>query len=363
MPVPCDTARLTVDLSALAANHHALAKAARGAEVAPVVKADGYGLGAAQVAARLWEEGARSFFSARVASAARLRAALGEDRPATIYVLDGCPDGAAPTLEAARLTPVLNSLAQAEAWSAHASGAGLLPAALHVDTGMNRLGVRPEEAEALAASPDRLSRLRLDLVMSHLACGSDPSRPENARQRDRFREAARLFPDARRSLAASGGIYNGEDFLFDLVRPGVSLYGGGPFERPHPDVRAVATLEADVLQVRAVAPGETVGYGGRWTAERPTRIAVLGIGYADGVLRSTSPGGRAWFEGRLLPLVGRVSMDLIAVDLQDAEARPGDRMQLFGPDRNVDEAAEAAGTLAYELLTRVGVRVGRTYVN
>jgi len=356
--------RLIVDLDALAANHALLRNEARGAEVAPVVKADGYGLGAAEVARRLWAEGARTFFTARIAGGEALRRELGSDRPAVIYVLDGCPDGAAPRLEAASLTPVLNSVAQVEAWRAQASGGARLKAAIHIDTGMNRLGLRVEEAEALALSPDRLAGIEVSLVMSHLACGPDPAHPMNSVQRDRFREARRLFPDAPASLAASSGTFLGEDYLFDLVRPGVTLYGGGPRERPDPRVKAVATLEADVLQIRTVPPGESVGYGATWTAERPTRVAILAAGYADGVLRAnSSPNGQASVGGERRPVLGRVSMDLIAVDVTDVAAALGDPVQLFGPELPVDEAAAAAGTLAYELLTRVGSRVPRAYAS
>jgi alanine racemase len=364
MPSPKASARLTVDLDALAANHRLLAREARGAEVAPVVKADGYGMGAAKAACRLWAEGARTFFTARPGGGEALRQALGPDRPATIYVLDGCADGWAERLHAADLVPVLNSLAQIEAWRAFAAGRGALRAALHVDTGMNRLGIRPEEAEALVGARDRLDGLTVDLVMSHLACAADPEHPMNARQAGRFREVARLFPNARASLANSAGIFLGEDFLFDLVRPGIALYGGGPREKPDPRIAAVGTVEAEIVQVRSVPPGETVGYGATWTAERPTRVAILAAGYADGVLRAcSSPHGKVWFDGALRPIVGRVSMDLIAVDVTGSDqARPGEWVELFGPNLPVDDAAEAAGTLAYELLTRLGPRLDRIYL-
>ncbi|MBC6983002.1 alanine racemase [Caulobacter sp. 17J80-11] len=363
MPYAPATARLTVDLDALAANYRLLVGQSGRAEVAPVVKADGYGMGAAPVARRLWAEGARTFFTARVAGGEHLREFLGPDRPATIYVLDGCPDAQAARLHAADLIPVLSSVAQAAAWQAYSRGIGVLPAALHVDTGMNRLGVRPEELEAMALSPDRLAGLDVRMVMSHLACGGEPGNPMNRRQRDRFAEAAALFPNARASLANSGGSFLGDDYLFDLTRPGVTLYGGGPEERFDPRVKAVATLEAEILQVRAVPPGETVGYGGGWAATRPTRAATVGIGYADGVLRANSPNGSVWFAGAERPLLGRVSMDLMTVDVTGCDdARPGERVELFGAQLPVDTAAARAGTIAYELLTRIGPRVERRYL-
>lgn len=353
-----DTTRLTVDLDALTANLKLIRAHAPDAEVAPAVKADAYGLGAARVAARLRDEGATAFFVARVGEGERLRSALGPEP--VIWVLDGCPPGQAARLQAADLRPVLNSPAQVETWRARATGSSL-PCALHVDTGMNRLGMRPEEAEALALSPDRLRGLSVELVMSHLACADEPDRPENAGQLEAFRAVADRFPDARRSLAASAGVFMGDAYRFDVVRPGITLYGGGPRGVPDSRVAPVATLEAEILQVRTVPPGESVGYGGTWRAERPTRLAILGIGYADGVQRSSQPRGAVALNGRRLPMVGRVSMDLIAVDLGDAQAAPGDRVELFGPNLPLDEAAANAGTVAYELLTRAAPRVETVY--
>lgn len=346
-------ATLTIDLDALASNHRAIAEAVGPAEVAPVVKADAYGLGMEPVALRLWTEGGRTFFVARLEGGERLRALLGPQRPATIFVLDGATPGSVERLRAADLVPVLNSLEQAEAWRADAAA---LPAALHVDTGMNRLGVRPDEAEAAGAG------LSVQLVMSHLACGSEAAHAMNAGQLEAFRTVRGLFPQARASLANSAGSFLGPEHAFDLVRPGIALYGGGPFETPHPAIRTVATLEAPILQVRDVPAGESVGYGAGFIAERAMRVATVGIGYADGVLRSNSGRGQVWFDGALRPMVGRVSMDLLAVDVSNCPAaKPGDAVQLFGPERPLDEAAVAAGTAAYELLTRIGPRVRRVY--
>lgn len=352
---------LTVDLEALAANYRTLVEAARGAEVAPAVKADAYGLGVAPVSRRLWDEGARRFFVARLAEGIELRRELG-GREAQILVLDGCAPGAADALSTAGLVPVLNSLPQIEAWTAHGRGAGrALPAALHIDTGINRLGLRPEEARALADAPDRLRGLDLDLVISHLACAAEPDHPMNAAQAARFAELAGLFPDARASLANSAGTFLGPDFRFDMVRPGISLYGGGPFGRPDPRIRAVARLEAPILQVRSVPPGESVGYGATFTATHTTRLAIVAAGYADGVLRSEGSRGHAWLDGRPCPLIGRVSMDLIAVDVTEVPAaRPGEMVELLGANIPVDDAA-AGATIAYELLVRIGGRSRRVW--
>ncbi|EJL27166.1 alanine racemase [Caulobacter sp. AP07] len=353
-----ETSVLTLDLDALTSNHAVLKAQAGGAEIAPAVKADGYGLGAALVAARLWEEGARSFYVARLSEGLALRRALG-DRAATIYLLDGVTPGSAPAIEAAGLTPVLNSLPQIEAWNSHARGR-VLDAALHIDTGMNRLGLRPEEAVVLTGAMDRLGHVNIDLVISHLACASEPDHPLNARQLARFTETAALFPDARRSLANSGGIFMGEAYRFDQARPGISLYGGGPLDVPDARIKAVATLEAPILQVRVVPRGESIGYGATFTASQTTRVAILAVGYADGLPRAAHPRGAVWFDGARRPLLGRVSMDLTAVDVTDCDAaRPGAMMQVIGPDLPVDDAAAAAGTTAYELLTRIAPRARR----
>ncbi len=348
---------LTVDLGALAANYATLRGEARGAEAAPVVKANGYGLGAAEVAGRLRAEGASTFFVARAAEGFGLRRALGLGP--TIYVLDGCGHADAEGFAAARLSPVLNALDQVAAFA----GAGGGEAALMIDTGLNRLGVTPEEAHALAASPDRLRGVDLSLVMSHLACADQPDHPMNAAQRSRFVAAAAAFPGVPRSLAASDGLFLGPDYAFELVRTGICLYGGGPRGVPDPRFRSVATLEAPVLQVRTVRPGGSVGYGAAFTAEETLRVAIVGAGYADGALRAGAPTAYGSVAGRRCRSLGRISMDLMAFDVTDHPAvRAGDPVQIVGPDVPIDEVAAAAGTIAYELLVRLGARSERRYV-
>jgi alanine racemase len=344
-------ALLTINLDALARNYAFLRDTA-GVEAAPAVKADGYGLGADRVALRLRNEGAKTFYVARLIEGEALRATLG---PApTIQVLDGAAPGSAERLITADLTPVLNSLEQASRWRAEGGGR---PATLHVDTGMNRLGVTPTEAETLAGWG------AVSLVISHLACSGQPDHPLNARQLAVFRQAAALFPQARASLAASGGILLGPDFAFDQVRPGVSLFGGGPREAPDDRIAAVATLEAPILQVRDVPAGESVGYGAAYIAGRDTRVAILAAGYADGVLRSSHPRGAVWFDGARRPILGRISMDLMAIDVSGCTAaREGALVEILGPNLLVDDAAAAAGTTAYELLTRLSPRAERRYL-
>ena len=340
-------ATLTIDLSALAANFHAL-EAVGGAPVHPVVKADAYGLGAAPCAERLMAEGARTFFVARTSEGERLRAALGPEP--LIYVLDGCLTGRAARLKAAGLRPVLNTGAQLAEWRSAGGG----PSGLQIDTGMNRLGFRPEDAPEPFAG--------LELVVSHLACADDPAEPMNARQRDVFAAAAARYPGAVRSFANSGGAFLGPAYAFDALRPGICLYGGGPEGRPDDRIKPVATLSADVLQVREVPAGESVGYSRGLLVDSPRQIATCATGYADGVLRAYSPKGRVVVADELRPIVGRVSMDVCAVDVTGLSVAVGDRIELFGPNRMLDDAATAAGTISYELLTSVTARVPRLYV-
>lgn len=340
-------ASLSVDLNALSHNFHAL-EALTGVPVHPVVKANAYGLGAVPVAKRLLAEGAHTFFVARLNEGVALREAIGPEP--TIYVLDGCVGDAAETLKAANLRPILNHADQIAAWRAANGGA----CGLQIDTGMNRLGFRPEDA------PEPFDGLTL--VMSHLACADDPAEPMNRRQRDAFAATSARYPEALKSFANSGGCFLGPDYAFDAVRPGICLYGGGPEGHPDARLKAVATMSAEILQLRDLPAGETVGYSRGFLADTTRRIATVGAGYADGVFRSTSPKGQVWIAGELRPLLGRVSMDVIAVDVTGLDVSLGDRVELFGANRPVDDAATAAGTISYELLTSIGNRFERRYV-
>jgi alanine racemase len=353
--MPHRAVKLTIDLEALTWNWRALGDAAPSAEVAPVVKADGYGLGAGPVARRLWREGARSFFVARLGEGEALREALGPERPAAIYVLDGLTLGSAQRLQASALTPVLMSRAQVEAAQTQAAP---FEVALHVDTGMNRQGVTTTEAAALAAAPGALN---VGLVMSHLGSAADPNCPRNQAQLERFAGARRLFPNARASLAASAGAFLPAEFRFDMVRGGVSLYGGGPEERPDPRFRAVALLEAPVLEVREVAAGEYIGYGSAARAERDMRMGIVAAGYADGIIRSARGKGYAWAAGARRRLV-IVTMNMLAIDIGDAVPGPGDMVELLGPNALIDDQASAAGSVAHECLTRLSAVSERVYL-
>ncbi len=341
------TTRLSVDLTALAANYRVLQARQPHAEIAPVVKADAYGLGADRIAAHLARLGAKTFFVARRDEGVRLRAMTGSGP--VIYVLDGLDDPA--VFEAHDLSPVLNTPAQVNLWRQVPN----LRAALHIDTGMNRLGVRPDELANLPKTP------AFSLVMSHLACADAPANPMNAAQLAAFREAAASLPAAPLSLANSAGAFLGPEHGFDMVRPGISLYGGGPFGVPHPQIVPVATLEARVLQVRDLKAGESVGYGATFTAPRDMRLATVGLGYADGLLRSFARRGCAVAAGEKRGLVGRISMDAFSIDISGLDVKIDDWVELFGTHQSIDDVAAESDTLAYECLSRIGPRVERHY--
>lgn len=352
--------RLTVDLAALARNWKVLAARAGGAETAAAVKGDAYGVGLEPAGRALSRAGCRSFFVALAEEGLRLRAELPD---AVIHVLNGLPPGGAARLAAARLRPVLGSLAEIEEWAAYRAAGGTGLAALHIDTGMNRLGLTAAEAGMIAG---RAGELGLGLVMSHLACADQRDHPLNAAQLAVFRAAAALFPGLPASLANSAGMHLSPDYRFDLVRPGIALYGGR-FGSTEQLLETVVRVEAAIVQVRSVAAGETVGYGAVEHVRRPSRIAILSAGYADGYHRLAGssddrPGAGVFLHGRRAPLVGRISMDLIAIDVTDIPAaRRGDFAELFGPNIPVDEAAASAGTIGYEFLTGLGRRYHRRY--
>jgi len=357
---PPDRARLTIDLSALAHNHAVLRAEANGAEVAPVVKSDAYGLGAGPIARRLHEDGARSFFVARLDEGEALRTELG-DRDARIFVLDGLTTGTAPRFAAARLVPVLNTLPQVAAASAWGLAHGPLQAALHVDTGMNRQGLTPEVLAALAQTADRLRGLEIVLLMSHLGSASEIDDPRSADQLAAFQAVRPLFPRVQASLAASAGIFRGPEYCFDLVRPGISLYGGGPFERPDSRIKAVAALTAPILDIRNLRPGERLAYGRMFTADRPVRVAIVGAGYTDGVSRSAYGRAYAWAAGARRPVLA-VTMDLLAIEIGDAPLIVGEPVELLGPNALLDNQAAAGGTVAHEVLIRLSRRAERLYL-
>jgi alanine racemase len=352
---------LEIDLDAIAANWRALAERAGGIErCAAVVKADAYGLGAARVAPALAAAGCRLFFVATLDEGLALRRVLPE---AEIAVLNGLVPAEPGAFARARLIPVLNDLGQIEAWRRFARR-GPRPAMLHIDTGMARLGLPRDEVARLVAEPARLAGVALRGILSHLACGGEPEDPMNAVQRDAFRAALARLPAAPASLAASSGLFLGADYRFDFARPGAALYGVNPTPgHPNP-MRQVVQLKGRILQVREIDRGESVGYGAAHRMGRAGRIATVAVGYADGWLRSSSHRGSVALSGHRVPVVGRISMDLLTLDVTDVEpalARPGALVELIDETYDVDAAAAAAGTIGYEILTSIGRRARRVY--
>jgi alanine racemase len=354
---------LTIDLAAVAENWRRLmAQAGPGARGIGIVKADAYGLGAAQVGAALAKIGCTRFGVAMLDEGISLRRVLPE---AEILVHAGPFAGTEADFTANRLWPILNSPEQIARWAAHAKMLGrTLPAVVHIDTGLSRLGLSETEARAFAADTVTRAAFDLQMVMSHLAVGEDPTHPLNTKQRDRFAAIRALFPGIPASLAASAGIFLGPDWHGDWVRLGASLYGVNPTpHKPNP-MAQVVDLKARIVQVRDIDRGETVGYGATWRAPGRTRLAVVAAGYADGLLRSLSNRGSAIVGESRVPLVGRVSMDLMVFDvgaLPAGAVRTGDFVTLIGRGNDLDQVAAAAGTNGYEILTRLGRRYHRIW--
>ncbi len=342
--------RLHVDLAALAANYRLFSNAAEaaGGTAGGVVKANAYGLGVERVAPALHAEGCREFFVATVEEGVALRAVLPES---TIYVFEGATAASVQALAQSDLVPVLNHPGQLEAWRSCAE----LPAAVHVDTGMNRLGF-PADVHA-----GQFSGMSISLLLTHLACADMPDDPMNAEQVERFRRVAEVFPGVRTSIGNSAGMLADASRCGELGRPGVGLYGGNPFSDRDNPMRRVASLEGQVLQVRDCPAGSPLGYGATYVAPADLRVAVVGLGYADGLPRLLSGRGFASVQGQRRALLGRVSMDLTLVDVTGLQVEAGDWVEMFGDAVSVDELADWAGTIAYEILTGIGERVERTY--
>jgi len=349
------SATLLIDLDALARNYARLRAASAPAECTAVVKADAYGLGVAPVARRLLREGCTRFFVATAAEAGELRAAApGVD----VYVLEGARAGELDTLAAARATPVLCSLEQVERW------AGRGRALLQIDTGMARLGLSSREVDELARRPELLAGIEVELVVTHLACADEPDHPLNRQQLEAFDSLRRRLPSARVSIGNSAGTMNGGAQRGDVVRPGIGLYGGNPFtERPNP-FEPVVTLNAPIVQIRDIDTVQTVGYGATFGVAPPARLAIVALGYADGYPRALGNRGVVAIASQHAPVIGRVSMDLLCCDvtaLPPEVVRVGAPVEALGPNVLLDDVAAAAGTIGYEILTRLSPRLKREY--
>ena len=365
---PSANGLLTVDLAALQRNYRKLARTAGPAECAAVVKADAYGLGIGRIAPALAAAGCRTFFVATLAEAQKLAGVLPD---AQLYVLNGLFPGTAAEFSAIDARPVLGSMDEIIEWAGHSAGIEVAtPAAVHIDTGMNRLGVKPDDYEALVVAGAILETFPTDLVMSHLACADTPDHPKNAAQRAAFAAIAGQLPQIRRSLANSAAVFMGPGYAFDLVRPGIALYGGNPFADRSNPMEPVIRLHGRIAQLGEAERGETVGYGATRTLTRRTRYATVAVGYADGYFRALgstdAQDGAVGFLGEhALPILGRVSMDLIVfdvTDLPDGLAQRGGLVELIGERFTIDDAAAIAGTIPYEVLTSLGGRYQRIYM-
>lgn len=361
-------ARLSVDLNALARNWRALDKVSAGALCGAVVKADAYGTGIIAASEALYGAGARFFFTATVDEAIAVRGALPE---AHIFVLDGLYPGAAMTYADERLMPVLSSVTMVEEWLAFCVTRNeAVPAALHFDTGMNRLGIRLGDMGIVKRLLDAPG-FAPQMVMSHFACADQPSHEKNRTQMALFQSVRGQFPDIPASLANSAAMMTSRENHFQMVRPGIALYGGRAVAGRRNPMLPVVTLEAPILQIKDVKTGESVGYGATQTLDRDSRLAVLGIGYGDGFFRALSAsnqraGGKVWLRGKALPVAGRVSMDTVTLDITDLGDNlpvPGDMAEILGPHIGVDDQADAAGTIGYEVLTALKGRYARRYVD
>ena len=349
-----------IDLSALCANYAMIDAATAGAQTAAVVKCNAYGIGMAPVARALCEHtDCRTFFVAYPEEGVALRQTLNElsIQEAVIYVFHGPLRGTLGLFGEARLTPVINSLQQARDWTSAYRGA---PCALHIDTGMNRLGAPMSSVDDFL----NLAGLNVGMVMSHLACGTEPDHPKNEEQRCLFDALSTKFPKALKSFSASAGALMAPGYHYDLIRLGIALYGGTPFDQEEPRLKPVVSLRAPVIQSRTVEAGETVGYSASYTARKSARIATIAIGYGDGLPVYASNTAMVAINGEKAPIVGRVSMDLTCIDVSNCanEVKTGDIAELFGHDVSLFETATACQMPPYELLTGLGGRVDRRYV-
>ncbi|MFH1345943.1 MAG: alanine racemase [Pseudomonadota bacterium] len=361
------TAILTIDLDAIIANWRKLEKSAVPAECAGVVKANAYGCGAEQVARALAGAGCKTFFVATLDEAAVVRAAV--PASAAIYVLDGFFQNSGEAYARIDARPVIGDLNELAEWDVFCRRSGWTGgAAIHIDTGMNRLGLTIVEAQGIIPRINAGDH-GITLVMSHLACAETLNHPLNARQLATFREIASLFSGVPASLANSSGLFLGAPFQFDLVRPGCALYGVNPTPEADNPMRPVVEVKARIVQIRNIEKGDSVGYGGTWSARRPTRLAIISAGYADGYFRAGSSndgtrGAEVMVAGKRCPVAGRISMDLMAIDVTDLDksaVRRGHMVTLIGEGITVDELAHHFGTIGYEVLTSLGSRYARIY--
>lgn len=354
---------LTIDLGAIARNYEKLAAEVAPARAAAVVKADAYGLGANRVTARLYDHGCSHFFVAQFVEALRLQTSLAAD--ATVYVLNGLQPGNETACAEHGIVPVINSLEQLQRWSETAKALGhKLPAALQFDTGMSRLGVPPAERAAVASLLAASGGIDVQFIMSHLASADEAESEQNGSQLAEMNRITAEFPEFDLCFANSGGIFLGRPYHGVLARPGIALYGGAPTANQPNPMEPVLRLDVAVVQTRTVSAGARIGYSGTHVASGETRLATIAAGYADGLPRSLSGRGAVYCDGIRMPIVGRVSMDSITIDisaLPDGRLHLGSLVEVLGPNQTLEDLARDAGTISYEILTGLGQRYERQY--
>ena len=356
---------LTVDLAALRANYKLIADALSPTRAAAVVKADAYGLGADKVAPQFYAAGCRDFFVAHLGEALKLQPHIGKD--AVIYVLNGLQPQTEKLCADNNIIPVLNSLEQLRNWAALGkAGNRKLPALLQLDTGMSRLGLSEQELKELLADISLLDGIDVKFIISHLASADNVQSPQNHAQLERMQAALKLLPHYAVAFSNSGGSFMERGYHFDLARPGIALYGGAPQENAPNPMQPVVSLQARVIQCRTVPAHTLVGYGGSYKTQGETRIATIAVGYADGWPRHLSNKGAAYYGSVRLPVIGRVSMDSITLDvsaLPEGTLKLGSLVELIGVHQSLEQVAQDAGTISYEILTSLGNRYHRNYIN
>lgn len=355
---------LTIDLDAIQNNYRFICNKVSHGKSAAVVKADGYGLGEVAVSKALFNAGCRSFFTAHIDEAIAVKQAIPH---ASVSVMNGLLSGEESVYSEYDLVPTLNDLNQIELWKKHCSNNGAPQANLQFDTGMARLGLMPTELEELCLDLSKLDGINLQYIMSHMACADDPPHPLNKKQQKDFSSAIKRLPKVPAMLAASSAVFLGPEWHFDMVRPGVALYGGAPNEQIQNPLSQVVRLEGKVMQVREVNEPQSVGYSALFQPKSRRLIATVAAGYADGFIRSLSSRATVYYKDHAIPVVGRVSMDVITIDVSDLEntenaIKPGDTVDLIGPNHDINALAKEAGTISYEILTSLGKRYKRQYV-
>lgn len=364
MPLNSDTAsaKLTIDLSALEANYRLVQSSAPTAIAGAVIKANGYGLGMQQVHQSLKKWNCDTFFVSTLEEGLSLR---GQDPDSTITILNGLFHNAEADYIAHKLIPVIGSVDTLERWVACAQDLDTrLPAALHFDTGMNRLGFDAAETQGVFSKLSDIHQvLDVRMIMSHFACADEHDHPKNEQQISLFHELSAQFPDTPKSLCNSSGLFHFPDHHYDLVRPGFCLYGGNPTPESSNPMSAVVHLQTRILQLRTAHKGETAGYGAGHQFDHDRKLATVSLGYADGFLRAGSGTAKLYYKGQPCPVVGRVSMDLVTVDVSSLKAlpEPGEWLEVLGDHQSVDDLARACGTIGYEILTSLGTRYTREY--